>query len=32
MSSAPLEKSAVEPITITPPIREPGHVDVDYSW
>ncbi|MDL5597633.1 cardiolipin synthase ClsB [Bacillus subtilis] len=32
MSSAPLEKSAVEPITITPPIREPGHVDVDYGW
>jgi len=32
MSSAPLEKSAVEPIAINPPIREPGHVDVEYSW
>ncbi|MCU7248895.1 cardiolipin synthase ClsB [Pseudomonas koreensis] len=32
MSSAPLEKSAVEPLSITPPIREPGHVDVEYGW
>ena len=32
MSSAPLEKSAVEPISINPPVREPGHVDVEYSW
>jgi cardiolipin synthase len=32
MSSAPLEKSAVEPIAINPPIREPGHVDVEYRW
>ena len=32
MSSAPLEKSTVEPISINPPIREPGHVDVEYSW
>jgi cardiolipin synthase len=32
MSSAPLEKSAVEPMSITPPIREPGQVDVEYSW
>ena len=32
MSSAPLEKSAVEPISINPPVREPGPVDVEYSW
>ncbi|VVN01289.1 Cardiolipin synthase B [Pseudomonas fluorescens] len=32
MSSAPLEKSAVEPVAINPPIREPGHVDVEYRW
>lgn len=32
MSSAPLEKSAVEPISINPPVREPGHVDVEYGW
>jgi cardiolipin synthase len=32
MSSSPLEKSAVEPMTITPPVREPGHVDVQYRW
>ena len=32
MNSAPLEKSAVEPIAITPPIREPGQVDVEYRW
>ena len=32
MSSAPLEKSAVEPISINPPVREPGQVDVEYSW
>ena len=32
MSSAPLEKSAVEPMTVNPPIREPGHVDVEYRW
>lgn len=32
MNSAPLEKSAVEPIAITPPVREPGHVDVEYRW
>jgi cardiolipin synthase len=32
MSSAPLEKSTVGPISINPPIREPGHVDVEYSW
>ncbi|MBN6774876.1 cardiolipin synthase ClsB [Pseudomonas granadensis] len=32
MSSSPLEKSAVEPMTITPPVREPGHVDVEYRW
>ena len=32
MSSAPLEKSAVEPVSITPPVREPGTVDVEYRW
>ena len=32
MNSAPLEKSAVEPISITPPVREPGQVDVEYRW
>lgn len=32
MSSAPLEKSAVEPISINPPVREPGPVDVEYNW
>ncbi|MBC8997336.1 cardiolipin synthase ClsB [Pseudomonas sp. N40(2020)] len=32
MSSAPLEKSAVEPMTVNPPIREPGHVAVEYGW
>ena len=32
MSSAPLEKSAVEPVSITSPVREPGHVDVEYGW
>ncbi|WJK09275.1 cardiolipin synthase ClsB [Pseudomonas fluorescens] len=32
MSSAPLEKSAVEPVIITPPVREPGTVDVEYRW
>ena len=32
MSSAPLEKSAVEPISINPPVREPGQVDVEYGW
>ncbi|WP_435038189.1 cardiolipin synthase ClsB [Pseudomonas neuropathica] len=32
MSSAPLEKSAVEPITVNPPIRQPGQVDVEYRW
>ncbi|QYY81415.1 MULTISPECIES: cardiolipin synthase ClsB [Pseudomonas] len=32
MSSAPLEKSAVEPVAITPPTREPGQVDVEYHW
>ncbi|UST68732.1 cardiolipin synthase ClsB [Pseudomonas moraviensis] len=32
MNSAPLEKSAVEPVTLNPPVREPGHVDVEYQW
>ncbi|WP_439820167.1 cardiolipin synthase ClsB [Pseudomonas sp. HLG18] len=32
MSSAPLEKSAVEPVSMTPPVREPGTVDVEYRW
>ncbi|WP_426204776.1 cardiolipin synthase ClsB [Pseudomonas sp. TWP3-1] len=32
MSSAPLEKSAVETIAITPPVRQPGNVDVEYRW
>ncbi|MNB57077.1 putative cardiolipin synthase YbhO [compost metagenome] len=32
MNSAPLEKSAVEPVAITPPTREPGQVDVEYHW
>ncbi|UFP99616.1 cardiolipin synthase ClsB [Pseudomonas fitomaticsae] len=32
MSSAPLEKSTVEPVSITPPVREPGTVDVEYRW
>jgi len=32
MSSAPLEKSAVEPISINPPVREPGPIDVEYNW
>lgn len=32
MSSAPLEKSAVEPVSINPPVREPGTVDVEYRW
>ncbi|NYH09641.1 cardiolipin synthase ClsB [Pseudomonas moraviensis] len=32
MSSAPLEKSAVETVSITPPVREPGTVDVEYRW
>ena len=32
MNSAPLEKSAVDPVTLNPPVREPGHVDVEYQW
>ncbi|RON63061.1 cardiolipin synthase ClsB [Pseudomonas fluorescens] len=32
MNSAPLEKSAVEPVSINPPIRQPGQVDVEYVW
>ena len=32
MNSAPLEKSAVDPVPLNPPVREPGHVDVEYQW
>lgn len=32
MNSAPLEKSAVDPVTLNLPVREPGHVDVEYQW
>ncbi|VEF13108.1 cardiolipin synthase 2 [Pseudomonas fluorescens] len=32
MNSAPLEKTTVEPVTMNPPVREPGHVDVEYQW
>ncbi|MDR9863660.1 MULTISPECIES: cardiolipin synthase ClsB [Pseudomonas] len=32
MNSAPLEKSAVEPVSINPPVRQPGQVDVEYVW
>ncbi|MCU1759259.1 cardiolipin synthase ClsB [Pseudomonas sp. 14P_8.1_Bac3] len=32
MSSAPMEKAAVEHLSTTPPLREPGVVDVEYGW
>ncbi|MCF4996272.1 cardiolipin synthase ClsB [Pseudomonas syringae] len=32
MSSAPLEKTAVEHISTTASVREPGIVDVEYGW
>ena len=32
MNSAPLEKSAVDPVPLNPPVRELGHVDVEYQW
>ena len=32
MNSAPLEKSAVEPVSINPLVRQPGQVDVEYVW
>ncbi|WP_411960155.1 cardiolipin synthase ClsB [Pseudomonas mandelii] len=32
MSSAPMEKATVEHVPTTPPVREPGVVDVQYGW
>ena len=32
MSSAPMEKATVEHVPTTPPVREPGVVDVEYGW
>ena len=32
MSSAPMEKITVEHVSNTPPVREPGVVDVEYGW
>ncbi|MBV4486795.1 cardiolipin synthase ClsB [Pseudomonas sp. SWRI153] len=32
MNSAPLEKAVVDPVPLNPPVREPGHVDVEYQW
>ncbi|MBC3269708.1 MULTISPECIES: cardiolipin synthase ClsB [Pseudomonas] len=32
MNSAPLEKSTVDSVPLNPPVREPGHVDVEYQW
>ena len=32
MSSAPMEKTSVEHLSTTPPVREPGVVDVEYGW
>ncbi|TPG90545.1 cardiolipin synthase ClsB [Pseudomonas caspiana] len=32
MSSPPMDKTDVEHLSTTPPIREPGVVDVEYGW
>ncbi|TPG80993.1 cardiolipin synthase ClsB [Pseudomonas mandelii] len=32
MSSPPMDKADVEHLSTTPPIREPGVVDVEYGW
>ncbi|MHC8289048.1 cardiolipin synthase ClsB [Pseudomonas sp. XS1P51] len=32
MSSAPLEKTTVEPLSTAASVREPGVVDVEYGW
>jgi cardiolipin synthase len=32
MSSPPMDKTEVEHLSKTPPIREPGVVDIEYGW
>ncbi|MEX5685073.1 cardiolipin synthase ClsB [Pseudomonas silesiensis] len=32
MSSPSMEKTSVEHLSTTPPVREPGTVDVEYGW